>query len=227
LTADHVRVVVRVTLNAAVSADGKISDASRRQLALSSEEDFERVDRLRAESDAVLVGIGTVLSDDPALTVKDEERAARHGQPVRIVVDSRARTPLDATVLDDEAETVVGVGGEAPRERVEELHERGAVVAETDSEDGRVDLRELLDTLEERGVERLMVEGGGEVIASLLADELVDEAYVYTSPLFVGGRDAPTLVDGEGFVGEEGYVGATLEEVECVGEGVLLRYTIE
>ena len=205
-----------------MSADGKLSDRTRSQVRLSSDEDFERVDRLRAESDAVMVGVGTVLADDPSLTVKDEKRRAENGNLTRVVADSRARTPPDAEVLDDTAPTVVGVGRDAPSERVDALREN-AEVAETDTE--RVDLRALFDALEERGVERLMVEGGGEMIFSLLREGLVDEVSVYVAPVFVGGRDAPTLVDGDGFVDD--YSEATLEEVERVGEGVVLQYVIE
>ncbi len=211
-----------VLVNAAVSADGKLSDTTRSQVRLSSEEDLERVDRLRAESDAVMVGVGTVLADDPSLTVKDDDRRAENGNPTRVVADSRGRTPTDAEVLDESAPTIVGVGRDAPEERIEALREHADLV-ETDSE--RVDLSAFLDALEERGVERLMVEGGGELIFSLLREGLVDEISVYIAPVFVGGRDAPTLADGDGFVDE--YAEATLDDVERVGEGVVLRYVIE
>jgi len=204
-----------------MSADGKLSDVTRSQVRLSSKEDFDRVDRLRAESDAILVGVGTVLADDPSLTVKDETRALRQGNPTRVVADSSGRTPTDAAVLDDTAPTVVGVGNDAPSERVDALDEHADIV-ETEAE--RTDLNELLGSLEDRGVERLMVEGGGELVFSLLREGLVDELYVYVAPVFVGGRDAPTLVDGEGFVGD--YVEATLEDVERVGEGVVVQYSL-
>lgn len=211
-----------VFVNAAVSADGKLSDIRRGQVALSSSEDFERVDRLRAEADAILVGVGTVLADDPSLTVKDDDRRAEGGNPTRVVLDSRARTPTDAAVLDDEAETVVAVTDEADDGRVSALGNPADVVR-PESPDDRVDVRALLDELDRRGVESLMVEGGGETIASFLDAGVVDELTVYVAPVFVGGRDAPTLVDGDGFVE---YVDATLRDVERLGEGVLLSYSL-
>lgn len=214
---------MHVFVNAATSADGKISDRTRSQVALSSVGDFERVDRLRAESDAILVGVGTVLADDPSLTVKDEKRRAEDGNPTRVVLDSEARIPPDASVLDDEASTVVFVTERASDDRLAALR-RIATVELVESRDDCVEPSAVTASLAERGVERLMIEGGGETIASFLGAGLVDDVYVYVAPVFVGGREAPTLVDGEGFLD---YVNAKLENVERVGEGVVLRYVIE
>ena len=210
---------MRVVVNAAVSADGKLSSREREQIAISDEADFHRVDELRAESDAVMVGVGTVVADDPSLTV-DDESLLDGDQPARVVADSRIRTPADARVLDDRTATYLLVTESAPPGFVAEMEERDAtvVVAGTD----RVDLTAAFDELADDGIEQLMVEGGGELIASLFAANLVDELRVYVGPMIIGGRDAPTLADGEGFV--EDFPELSLERVERVGEGVLLCY---
>ena len=111
---------VYVHVNAATSADGKLASRERSQLRISGSADFDRVDVIRAASDAVAVGVGTVLADDPSLTVKDEDRVAereadgRAPQPARVVFDSRVRTPTDAALLDDAASTYVLVSETAP-----------------------------------------------------------------------------------------------------------------
>lgn len=219
-----------VVVNAAVSADGKLSSRRREQIAISGPTDFDRVDRIRAASDAVLVGIGTVLADDPHLTLDEEDRrvqrlrAGRSGNPARVVVDSRARTPSDARILDDAATTYVLVAETASEERLATLREAGAEVLVAGEE--RVDLAAALAELESAGdVGRLMVEGGGEIIFSLFADDLVDELTVFVGSLVIGGRDAPTLADGEGFVEE--FPQLDLTGVEQVDDGVLLSYEVE
>ncbi|ESP87651.1 dihydrofolate reductase family protein [Candidatus Halobonum tyrrellensis] len=256
-----------VHVNAAVSADGKLSSRRRDQVAISGAADFDRVDRIRAAADAVMVGVGTVLADDPQLTVDEEDRRVhrlrngRPGNPARVVADSRARTPPDARVLDDAAETYVLVTDRADPDAVDALDDAGAevVVVGADGRDpedgragaddgasgdgdasgndsagrdadggdgasGRVDLSAALAELGDRGVDRLMVEGGGELIFSLFAAGLVDELTLYVGSLLVGGRDAPTLADGEGFV--DGFADLELVEVERLDDGVLLSYRV-
>lgn len=220
---------MHVVVNAATSLDGKLSTRRREQIAISGPEDFERVDRLRAESDAVMVGVGTVLADDPRLGLDDSElRAEREAAgasptPARVVADSRGRTPTDARVLDDTATTYLLVAEAAPIDRREALREIGAELVVVGEK--RVDLPAALAALEERGIDRIMVEGGGELLYSLFEAELVDEVSVFVGPTVIGGRDAPTLVDGEGFVDD--FPELALEDVDRLDGGVLTRWTVK
>jgi 2,5-diamino-6-(ribosylamino)-4(3H)-pyrimidinone 5'-phosphate reductase len=220
---------MEVVVNAATSVDGKLSTHERRQVRISGEEDFDRVDRLRAATDAVLVGVGTALADDPHLGVKSEARRVerlrngRPANPARVVADSRARTPPDATLLNDDAETYLLVSTAAPEERLIALREAGATVIEAGDE--RVALPAALDALEADGVDRLLVEGGGELIYSLFEAGLVDELSVFVGSLVVGGREAPTLADGAGFVAD--FPTLDLVGVDRLDDGVVLDYRTE
>jgi len=215
-----------VRVNAAVSVDGKLSSRRREQIAISGEDDFDRVDELRATSDAVMVGVGTVLADDPSLTVKDASRRERRvargesANPARVVADSRIRTPPDAAVLDDQGDSYLLVSEAAPTEFITQMETAGATVL-TAGED-RVDLDSALRALESAGIERLFVEGGGELIFSLFEASLVDRLSVFVGSFLIGGRDAPTLADGEGFV--EAFPSLELVDVERLDGGVLLEY---
>ncbi|WP_251342887.1 2,5-diamino-6-(ribosylamino)-4(3H)-pyrimidinone 5'-phosphate reductase [Haloplanus halophilus] len=217
---------MEVVVNAATSVDGKLSTRERRQVRISGEADFDRVDRLRASANAVLVGVGTVLADDPQLGVKSEDRRierlrnGRPADPARVVADSRARTPPDATLLDDDADVYLLVSAAAPEERLAPLREAGATVVEAGED--RVDLAAALDELEREGVDRLLAEGGGELVFSLFEAGLVDELSVFVGSLVIGGREAPTLADGEGFV--EAFPDLDLVGVNRVDDGVVLRY---
>jgi 2,5-diamino-6-(ribosylamino)-4(3H)-pyrimidinone 5'-phosphate reductase len=219
-----------VVVNVAMSADGKLSTRERRQVKISGTQDFTRVDRLKAGCDAVMVGIGTVLADDPSLTVKGEEclqyrRDQGIGEhPVRIVVDSRARIPLDASILHKGSGLrIIAVSELADPEKVTALKHSATVITAGEKE---VDLAALMDELGTMGIQRVMVEGGGELIAGLIRAGLVQEIYTFIGNLIIGGRDAPTLADGEGFVTEEEFSRLTLIETKRIENGVLLHWKV-
>ena len=218
---------MHVTINAATSADGKLSSRRREQFAISGEADFARVDRLRAEADAVVVGVGTTLADDPSLVRHDEShreslRGADASPPARVVVDSTCRTPTDAAILDGKPETYVLTSEAAPESRRAALRDASATLVVAGGE--RVDLPEAFDGLESSGIDCLLVEGGGELIFSLFEAGLVNELSVYVGNTVIGGRDAPTLADGEGFVSE--FPELSLEDVERVDSGVVLEWDV-
>jgi len=222
---------MHVHVNAAESVDGKLSTHEREQVAISGPEDFDRMDALRAESAGVLVGVGTVLADDPSLTVKDAERRERRTNdgkapnPARVVADSRARTPPDAEILDDSAATYVLASEAADEADVAALSAAGATVITAGS--SRVDLSAAFEQLEARGVDRLLVEGGGELIFSLFDAGLVDRLTVYVGSVVIGGRDAPTLADGEGFTDPETFAALSLTDVARFDDGVVLTYDVQ
>jgi 2,5-diamino-6-(ribosylamino)-4(3H)-pyrimidinone 5'-phosphate reductase len=203
-----------VTVNCAMTADGKIAGKSRRQVRISSPEDLERVRQLRQDSDAILVGINTIIADDPHLTVKGLDHAQN---PLRVVLDSMGRTPPQARVLDRAARTLIATceecGSAWPDVEVVRCGKR------------KVDLRLLMQLLAERGVERLMVEGGGEIIWSFFEADLVDSFFVFVGSRIIGGRTAPSPVDGEGFADQE-QVRLELMEAVRLGDGVLLKYEV-
>jgi 2,5-diamino-6-(ribosylamino)-4(3H)-pyrimidinone 5'-phosphate reductase len=216
-----------VIVNVAATADGKLAARERRQLRISGPEDRARVDRLRASVDAIAVGVGTVLADDPGLAVRSAElrrkRAARGlpPNPLRVVLDSAARTPPGAEFLRrGPGRRLIFTSRRAPRGRAERLSRRADVVV---AGGRRVSMPRALAHLRRRGVKRLLVEGGPTLLWSLFREGLVDELSVYVGPLFVGGEGAPSILGGEGFPGRSpGEL--RLVSVERLGPGVLLRW---
>lgn len=220
-----------IIVNLAMSADGKISTRERRQVRISGPSDFARVDRLKAGCDGIMVGIGTVLADDPSLTVKSphlvEERVRRgHPEhPARIVVDSRARIPLTAAVLHrGSGRRIVACSAAAEEERVTALRKYAEVVVAGESE---VDLPTLMRALHDMGISRLMVEGGGTLIWALFAAGLVDELITFVGNMVIGGKDAPTPADGIGFTREDEFPNLSLYALERMDQGALLHWIME
>jgi 2,5-diamino-6-(ribosylamino)-4(3H)-pyrimidinone 5'-phosphate reductase len=220
-----------VVVNIAMSADGKISTRERRQVRISGAQDFTRVDRLKAGCDAVMVGIGTVLADDPSLTVKSEEcRNYRRKQgwddhPVRIVVDSSGRIPPEASILHKgEGKRVVAVSKRADVTKISLLGKKTTVIVAGEDE---VDLCALMNELGAMGIHRVMVEGGGTLIAGLIEAGLVNEIYTFIGNIIIGGKDSPTFTDGEGFMMESAFPRLTLLEASRIDQGILLHWNVE
>ena len=218
-----------VFINAAMSADGKIATIKRRQTRISGSLDFDRMDELRASSDAIMVGIGTVISDNPSLTVKSKERREKRRSmgfeenPARIVVDSMARTPIDADIFKKgEGKRIIAVCENAPEKNVQELSKLAEIICTGQKS---VDLEKLLFELKNHGIKKLMVEGGATLNWGLISGGLVDEIYTFIGNIILGGRSAPTLVDGDGFVSD--FCKLSLISCEILEEGVIMKWKVQ
>jgi diaminohydroxyphosphoribosylaminopyrimidine deaminase / 5-amino-6-(5-phosphoribosylamino)uracil reductase len=176
-----------VTLKLAMSADGKAGLLGRRPVALTGERARDRVHRLRSMSDAIIVGIGTVLADDPLLTCRLSGMAK--WSPVRVVLDARLRIPLDSRLVSTAAEVPVWLiaGESAPADREGQLRNRGAeIIRIATSTPDRIDLDAALRALAGRGITRAMLEGGPIVAASFLTEDCADEIVLFRSNNVVG-----------------------------------------
>lgn len=187
-----------VTLKAAASLDGKIATYRGESKWLSSEASRRRVHRMRDEVDAVIVGVETVVRDDPELTVRMVEGEVL--DPVRVVVDSTLRISTDSRILRErpEVRTIVATTAKAPTERRRAIEGLGREVLLLPEKQGRVDLTALMRKLAEMDFTSLLLEGGGELNASMMEAGLVDKVLIVFAPLMVGGREAPTVMDGLG-----------------------------
>jgi 3,4-dihydroxy 2-butanone 4-phosphate synthase/GTP cyclohydrolase II len=183
-----------ITLSYAQSLDGSIAAADGRPLALSSPPSLFRTHALRARHEGLLVGVGTILSDDPQLTV----RHAAGPNPQPIVLDTDLRTPLPSRVLANPRRPWFVAGAPVAPARRAALVNAGAAVLETSrTPDDLVDLRQALALLAERGLRSIMVEGGSRVLRSFLALRLVDWIVITLSPLFAAGKPALAVSPGE------------------------------
>ena len=187
---------MQVLINAAMTIDGKIA-TNLGDSTISSKQDLRRLHRLRCSVDAIIIGISTVIIDNPRLTVR---LIKRHGTtPVRIIVDSIGRIPLDSKILKSASKitTIVAVTKRASDERVDKIKSAGAIVIVAGTK--TVDLNELFFILKKMGFNKILVEGGGELNWSILQLGIVNELMVTVAPRIVGGRTATTLVEGDGY----------------------------
>ena len=220
---------MKVTVNIAMTLDGKIDNVARQGAKISSNADWERVDQLRAAHDAILVGGNTLLTEDPRLTVKSAQlradRIARGlaSDPAKVgIVSQSALSAKSRFLTDGSSEVFLFTSERTTPEQLALLGAAGAkvfVLGKT-----RVDLVAAFAVLADHGIETVMVEGGGGMIAALLASGLVDEIHVYIAPLIFGGATAPTLADGEGL--PSGIELDLLNVEKLVDGGVLAEYQV-
>jgi len=212
-----------VTIKVAQSLDGKIAARTGDSRWISSPASRRLVHQLRRESDAILVGVETVLHDDPRLTIRGTRRPIRTDRPLRVIVDSHLRIPPSSRCLSraEGGRTVIATTERSSRKRAR-LERRGAEVLVFSPRAGRVPLRALCRMLAERfDVMALLIEGGGEVIASALWERLVDRLLVFIAPILIGGRTSPSAVGGAGIERLAEAIRLTGGSIRRVGDDVL------
>lgn len=215
-----------VILCSAMSLDGKIATRNH-DSKISSEKDSNSLHSLRSQVDGIMIGANTALVDDPLLT----NRSGSGKEPFRIIVDSKARIPLSSRCLNDpkttRGHTIIACTIGADEEKVKAIESTGATVLRTDSRK-RVDLKELLGHLRKQGIETLLLEGGGELNWSMLSSGLVDEVRVTISPIVIGGREATSIVEGDGVAGIQDAMQLRLVNVDRIQETgeVVLSYAV-
>jgi 2,5-diamino-6-(ribosylamino)-4(3H)-pyrimidinone 5'-phosphate reductase len=187
-----------ITLNAAMTVDGKIATISG-DSAISSRDDLKRVHKLRASADGIIVGISTVLADNPRLTVRLARKRVKRKDPARIVIDSTGKIPLDSRILltASRIKTIVAVTKLAHIDTLSKIKKTGAIVIVSGKQ--TVNLKKVFSIIKQMGIRKILVEGGGEINWSLLRLGIVNELIVTIAPKIVGGRQATTLVEGEGY----------------------------
>jgi len=210
-----------VIINCAMSADGKIASPSGKQLRISNEEDIKRMYNLRNSCDAVLVGINTILSDDPKLTVKDGY-VENPKNPIRIILDVHCRTKENALAVDDKAKTLVITNGACDKNYGTNVE---VVQCDVDFE-GLIDLEKMLEILSNYGIKKLMVEGGSTVIWNFLKQGFVDDLYVFIGPMIIGGKYTPSMADGEGISTEDDLISLEIVKVSKLSDGILVHYKL-
>jgi 2,5-diamino-6-(ribosylamino)-4(3H)-pyrimidinone 5'-phosphate reductase len=188
-------------MNSAISVDGKICTRTG-QSEISSDLDLKRVHKLRCVVDGILVGISTVLKDDPLLSIRFIKCSKTKKNPARVIIDSNARIPLDSKIVTTakDIDTIIVVTKGAPKNKLELLRANNLNIIVSGERGKKVNLKKAFEQLEAKfGIKRILVEGGGEINWSIIQSNLFDELIVTISPLIVGGRDAITLVEGKGF----------------------------
>jgi diaminohydroxyphosphoribosylaminopyrimidine deaminase/5-amino-6-(5-phosphoribosylamino)uracil reductase len=212
-----------VILKSATSLDGKVASYSGKSQWISCEESRRHTHQTRKRVSAIMVGIGTVLADDPMLTCRTENPS----NPVRVVCDSNLRIPLDCKLVSTARDITTYVATISDDcEKVAQLESLGVKVLKVSSKDGKVNLNELMDILGGLKLDSLLIEGGSELNFSAIESDIVDCLQVYLAPMILGGKTAKTSVGGLGFDNPNVAKRFKLYNVETIGTDLFLEYKV-
>ena len=180
----------------AMTLDGKIATHTGHSQWITSEEARRQVHELRNEVDGILVGVGTVLKDNPTLTTRLPDRVGKN--PIRIILDSQLRTPIEANVVNTkEAQTIIVCATDVDEAKVEQLQQKGVQIIKISKDNSGLNLKEMLKQLYIHGITDILLEGGAEVNASFLRENLIQKVHVYIAPKILGGQHSKTPFGGE------------------------------
>ncbi len=213
-----------VTAKFAMSLDGKIATKTGDSKWVSNEEARRYVHRLRRLVDAVMVGAGTVVRDNPRLTVRSGGgRSVRNGrQPIRIVIDGRGRIPASARIFDKPGSAIVFTGHSASETQKGRLLRAGAEIIEAPEQTKLIDMSFVLSELGRRDISHVLVEGGGQLLGHLFDIRLVDRVVVFISPIIIGGDKATTPVSGAGVDTVAAALRLRSVKYETIGDNLLV-----
>lgn len=206
-----------------MTVDGKIA-TRQGDSAISSKDDLIRVHKLRDSVDGIIVGISTVLADNPRLTIRLGRKQPKEKHLTRIIIDSMGRIPLDSQILRtaSKIKTIVAVTKLAHMNVRRKIKKTGAIVIVAGT--NTVDLKRVLWTIQKMGIKKILVEGGGEINWSLFSLGIVNELIVTIAPKIVGGRQATTLVEGEGYSRVSQGLKLQLKKVRMQNSGELVLH---
>lgn len=216
-----------VLIKAAISLDGKIATKTGESQWISNAKSRAYVHILRSQYDAILVGVETVIKDNPKLTIRIEGR--EETCHTRIVLDSKGRIPLSSTLLNDsyKQKTLLVVTDAIPQERESLFRNLGVQVLKVHAIEGRVDFRDLMDKLGDMGIKSVFIEGGGEIIASALKAKVVDKVAVAIAPILIGGQEAKGFMAGPGIERLTDAVHLINPRYQWLDDDIILEYDVE
>jgi diaminohydroxyphosphoribosylaminopyrimidine deaminase / 5-amino-6-(5-phosphoribosylamino)uracil reductase len=205
-----------VTIKSASSLDGKTATVTGESKWITGEEARMDVHKYRHQHDAILVGVNTIIADNPHLTTRLPSGGKN---PVRIILDTNLRTPLEANIVTDgEAPTWIITGSQVHEDRIQPYLKEHVKILKMEEE--KIFIPSLMKKLGENGIASLFVEGGAEVISSFIRSRAVNQIITYIAPKIIGGKDAPTVVGGKGFEKMSDVLSLKVQSIEKIGEDI-------